>query len=526
MTRVAGLRALRHADSQPSRAVALLVKRYTPFIVALLILGALTLQIWQFRGRNYRDDEIRTVHAGMTMTPSEVVQWMSTDIHPPFWRVLASIWVGMFGPNEAITRFQSTLFAALALALLYRHTRDLFDAPTAIVAVFLLATHAVFVFYAHELRPYAALLMWVLALHLLFVRWLRTGRLLYAALYVLAAAAALYTHFFAVYAVAGQAVAFLILVRWDRRRFLWAIGLWVAVVLAFTGWLPSFLHSFLVTKPGGIEYSLPLDDAGTPALLYDTLQIRPYVLGALFVAVGLLLPLAITARCADASRFRGGVQWRKWYWVIIAVTVLVAAFITDATVAKVVTQRNFIIILPAVVLMAALGLRALPWQATLIALPLLLNPAVRSFVDFQPNQPYREVREFIDSDYVGGSPILVSVDQGTARYFAYNYYLLDTMSGAVSNDDFFNLTLGSPAVNLPDTRLSHITDASPAALARFDALIADAGQVFWIWSSNQAPYVQTYRDALHDRGFTRTRSEQYDYHGTTYGVDAYTRVGD
>ena len=502
--------------------VSALVPRLATVLFALLVVGALALQIFQFEGRNYRDDEIRTVHAGLTLSPAEVVQWMSVDIHPPFWRVLGALWVGTFGPLEPIVRFQSTLFAALALALLYRHAADLFDRQTALLAVFLLATHAVFIFYAHEFRPYAALLMWVLAANLFFVRWLLTRRYRYAVLYVLCAAAALYTHFFATFAVAGQVVAFLLLVRWDRRRYLWAFGLWLAVALAFSGWLPSFLHSFLVTKPGGIGYSLPLDDPGTSGLLFDTLQIRPYVLGSLFVAVGLLMPLAAyLRRPADAARFRLGASWRKWYWVIVAVTVIATAFLTDATVAKVITQRNFIVMLPAVILLAALGLRALPWQVTLVALPLLLNPAVRDFVDFQSNQPYQEVYAFIASDYQPGSPIVVAVDQGGARYFAYDYYLMDRMPGQVDRADFVNLSLGGPAVNLPDAALSHVTSATPADLAAFRARLASAPAVYWIASSDAPPHDAAYRAALLAEGFAVTRSEHYDAYGLA--VDAYTR---
>ncbi len=515
---------------QQSTRMGQLATRLAVPLCALLIVAALALQIYQFDGRNYRDDEIRTVHAGLTLSPAEVVQWMSVDIHPPFWRVLAAGWVGVFGPNESIARFQTTFYAALVLALLFRHAVDLFDRRTALVAVFLLSTHAVFIFYAHEFRPYAALLMWILGLHLCFVRWLRTRRFRYAVLYVLCGAAALYTHFFAAYAIAGQAVAFLILVSFDRRRLLSAIGLWVAILLAFSGWLPSFLHSFLVTKPGGIGYSVPLDDPGTLGLFYDTFQLRPYALGILFMAAGLFIPLTSVLRgqgqlsANEPFRFRMG--WRKWYWLIVSATVLVLALITDEFVTNVVTQRNFIIILPVFVFLAALGLRALPWQVTFLALPLLVNPAVRNFIDFQSNQPYREVRDFIARTHDVGDPVVVSVDQGTGRYFAYAYFLMDTMPGQLENRDFFNLTSGTPPINLPDTNLSHIVDASADSLGFFDAFTEDVSQVFWISSSDEAPYVDAYREALLDAGFAVTRSDRYTAYGSEYVVESYTRTGE
>src|SRR5688572_12487984 len=89
-------------------------------IFALIALGILALQVMHFSGRNYRDDEIRTVHAGMTMSVPEVVQWMSFDIHPPLWRVSGTEWVSAFGPAETISRFESALYSLLSLAFLYR----------------------------------------------------------------------------------------------------------------------------------------------------------------------------------------------------------------------------------------------------------------------------------------------------------------------------------------------------------------------------------------------------------------------
>jgi len=71
---------------------------------ALLALALVALASWHFADANYRDDEIRTTHAGMTMTVSEVLVWMSVDIHPPLWRVTATEWVRAFGPDEHVAR--------------------------------------------------------------------------------------------------------------------------------------------------------------------------------------------------------------------------------------------------------------------------------------------------------------------------------------------------------------------------------------------------------------------------------------
>lgn len=136
----------------------------------LILLAIVAFQISHFRGVSFRDDEIRTVHAGLTLSVTEVVQWMSVDIHPPLWRIFATSWVRLFGVDEAVARFSSVLTLALALALFYRALRDSFDGRVALAGLLVFGTHALILYYGHELRPYAALLLWTSALHLLFLR--------------------------------------------------------------------------------------------------------------------------------------------------------------------------------------------------------------------------------------------------------------------------------------------------------------------------------------------------------------------
>jgi hypothetical protein len=506
---------------QANERLARLVAFVTFAVIALAVIA---LQTYHFDRRNYRDDEIRTVHAGMTMTVPEVVQWMSVDIHPPLWRVSATIWVGLFGPDEKITRFETALYALLALAFMYRLAADLLDRRAALLAVFLLGTHSLFLFYAHEFRPYAALLLWIIALNWAFLRWLRYPRLLYAALYVLFCAAALYTHFFALYALAGQIATFLLLARWNPRLYLRAFGLWILAGLSFTGWLPSFLHSFLAAQPGGIEYGLPLNDPGTPGVLYNSLDFRPLALGNLLLGVALLTPLSARFKSQKPDQlFRFGLAWRKWYFIIMVAVIFAAAVLTELTITSVLTQRNLIIVLPAVAVLAAIGLRALPRQAVLIALVLLLNPSAREFIDYQRNQPYQEIYDVIAPDYQDHNPIIISVDQGTGSYFTFAYYLMDKMSGRITQADMFYLSAGEPDINLPEPPLNHIVDDSPESLSHFRALIGEAEQLWWISSEDAPPYIDMYRRTL-EQDFHLAETHSFESYGRTYTVSAYRRI--
>jgi uncharacterized membrane protein len=495
---------------------------------ALLVVVLVALQSWHFSGANYRDDEIRTTHAGMTMTIPEVITWMSVDIHPPLWRVSATTWVGLFGPDEPITRWLSSLYTALALAFLFRLALDLFDGQTALLAVFVLGTHALFMFYSHELRPYAALILWTNALHLAFVRWLRRPSFRYALLYVLFGTAALYTHFFALYVIAAQAVALVVLARWKPGVYVRAAGLFALAGLSFAGWLPSFLHSFLVTKPGGVDYGIS-GDLLTPSYLYNLLQLRPATIGN--VLVGFAVLLALTALWRTRRRmtgdpvFRFGTAWRTLYFVVIGGAVFALVLLSDRWV-DVLTRRNLLILIPPLAMLAAIGLRALPIQARLVAVILIALPAVDEFIQYEDVQPYREIADLIEPTYEAHEPVIISVDNGTGAYFAFAYYLMDRMPGRLTQNDMDYLTLGEMRVNLPEAPLNVIEDDSAASEAQFRDLIDDASRVWWVTSDHEPPQAETFRRIL-EANYTladTTTIDEVERYGAAYRVDVYQRT--
>jgi uncharacterized membrane protein len=493
-----------------------------PVLVILVVIG---WQVFNFRDISFRDDEIRTVHAATIMSPVEVVRWMSVDIHPPLWRVFATTWVQLFGVTEPVVRFSSVLTLMLALAAFYRVMRDWFDGRTAIIALVLLGMHGLVLYYGHELRPYAALLLWTSLLHLAFLRWLRRPGLRYALLLVMTGAAALYTHFFALYVILGQTVALLVLVCPLRNIYAKYIGLALLTGLAFTGWLPSFLHSFLVTKPGGVDYGIE-SGIGSLTSVYSILQVQPSPLANLLQGLAILIPLPFLVRTRrdEAAQFRFGAFWRQWYWLIIAGTVLAAAFVTNRWV-DVLTQRNLVVVVPALAALTAIGLRALPWQAQLVALMLLLGPSFTRFPAYERVLPFTEVANIIVPQYSAATPVIISVDDGPGDYFALAYTLMDRLPGRIDQTDMLYLTEGTPRVNLPEPMRDPVTAATPATLERLTLLVESTDQVWWVTSGYEPDYTVEFRTQL-ERDFERV--DQIDILGgtrfpTDYRVDLYRR---
>jgi len=99
------------------------------------------------------------------------------------------------GRSEIALRLPSTFALAWALLLLYRLGSELFDHRIGLLAAIGFALHPGVAFAASDARPYAIALAFTVASVLALVRWLRRGRLLDAASYVLAATVMVYAHY-------------------------------------------------------------------------------------------------------------------------------------------------------------------------------------------------------------------------------------------------------------------------------------------------------------------------------------------
>nr|MBP8974589.1 glycosyltransferase family 39 protein [Anaerolineae bacterium] len=276
----------------------------TLLLAAALLLALTALHTYHFHGRNFREDEIYTVHAAQIMDTSEVVQWIGTGgVHPAGWRVIAVWWVqalGEAGLTEPVVRHFSTLVTLLALALVWRLGADLGGWAVGGYAAFVLGTLPFAQFYMGEFRPYGALVLVTAGSTLALLRWVRRPTFARALLFVIFGVAALQTHYYAGYALAGLAVAFGLLVRWERGLYLRALGLFVAIGLSFSAWLLPLAHRFLVGG-GGVTYAMP-SDWRFFRQLHDQMMLEPVAMGRLLLIVGALVVLGAVAGQRDHLR--------------------------------------------------------------------------------------------------------------------------------------------------------------------------------------------------------------------------------
>jgi 4-amino-4-deoxy-L-arabinose transferase-like glycosyltransferase len=512
---------MRAADSQKARSNKALM--YCGFaIVAVAIIG---LHTYQFHGRSYRQDEAWVLHLALENSIPELVRGRVQDAHPPGWYVVIDIWVALFGHSEFLTRFLSSLCTALSLALLFRLGTDLFDKWVGLLAVFILGTSAFVQFFGHEFRSYAALITATIGMQLMFLRWLRRPCLKCALLYVLFGVGAIYTHYFAVYVIAAQAVLLVLLVRWQRGLYVRALGLFGAIALSLSAWVLPVLNGLIFGLPGGIEHALR-NEWESIELLHSQMQLAPAGIGEFLLSVAFIIPISLTRSFdigteIDRRCFRFNPEWRKWYLVIVPLVVLPLAFAANAF-APNVTPRNLIIILPPLAILAAFAMRALRWQAQAVLILLLAVPALTTFPVYVANGPYQEIVALMAPDYQAGSPVLIEAPQ-MWQHIPIAYYTRERLPTRVPNEDLFHLMPFQRYLDImPGPPVNIAFDATDETLQRFREFIGTAEQVWYI-EAGHTSFGSAFLEML-DEQYVPFRAASLDHPAYPHNVTEYRRI--
>jgi mannosyltransferase len=281
-------------------------------LCCVILLGAFALRINALGGQSLWYDEAVTARvAGQGL--AELTRWTAEDIQPPLYYYLVAGWTRMAGNTEWALRFPSAFFGTLTVALAWSVARRLLGGRPAFLAAVLTASSALHVYYAQEARMYALLtFLGLLGGYVLLRAWGAPRRSVaqWWGAFVLAAAAALYTHYFAGFLLGAYALVALLawLVEWRAadtaarggllRKAGYASGSLAAAALLFAPWLPAMLNRYRVDASywqGALKLGEAVRHvaisfvAGAPQAMLEADGVR----WSLLVATALLLGVAV-----------------------------------------------------------------------------------------------------------------------------------------------------------------------------------------------------------------------------------------
>jgi mannosyltransferase len=157
--------------------------------------------------QSYHHDEVITAMRVIPGSFEDMLHRVKTsESNPPLYYTLAWGWAKAFGTGEFGLRSLSALFGAATVPLGYLIGRQLSNRRTGLTLAALVALNPMLIWYSQEARSYALLVFFGALSLLLFLRALDGGRGRDLALWALASALALFSHYFAVFAVGVEAL--------------------------------------------------------------------------------------------------------------------------------------------------------------------------------------------------------------------------------------------------------------------------------------------------------------------------------
>jgi len=231
----------------PTRTGALWVLAFLTALGAAMRFASLDVQ-------SFHHDEVITVVRILPGSLGDVMHAVkSSESNPPLYYVLAWGWVKAFGSDEVGLRSLTALFGTATVPLAYCIGTELAHRRAGLIAAALVAVSPMLIWYSQEARSYALLVFFCAVSLLFFARALRTRSGRDLALWALASALALGSHYFAFFAVGIEALWLLIALRARWRLVLPAV---LVVAAAGAALIPLISAQVNPTHIGWIEESL------------------------------------------------------------------------------------------------------------------------------------------------------------------------------------------------------------------------------------------------------------------------------
>jgi len=212
--------------------------------VAALTVVAAALRLYGLTSKDIWYDEAFVLAIARLPIADILPTLVELDPHPPLFYVMMHAWLALAGADPLMARLPSVLFSTASVPLLYATGVPLAGRRAALAGAALLTFSSFHVYWAQEARMYSLLGLLGLGSTYFLVRASREGHWTLWVLHALTVAAALLTHVAAVFYLAAQAGAMLVLLA--RRRGLrpMAVRWFASQVIAgllFLPWVPALL---------------------------------------------------------------------------------------------------------------------------------------------------------------------------------------------------------------------------------------------------------------------------------------------
>ncbi|MEI6126406.1 MAG: glycosyltransferase family 39 protein [Pseudomonadota bacterium] len=362
-------------------------------LLAIISLGAL-LRFTKLDVQSLWNDELSSLNRINKTGLLQVIADSKNDVHPPLYYSLLYLWQNTFEKSACSARALSAFLGTLSILAIFFLGKELYAEKEGLISALIFSTSYFGIYYSQEARSYSLLLLLSICSYLFFIKALRqqsvsapaAGRLLTAFMYVLFTALLMYAHYFGVLVFLSQSAYIFIRLLKARDKKTAAPLLYQACTAVL--YIPQgiVLTSLADIKETWIERPDP------DFLLYYFNEYwgrsEPFFILALFCIfwfVRLRKNVLAKEKAESTERPDSFFLLASWYCVPLA-----AAYARSIFSTPILTPRNTIIVLPALIVMMARGAAGFKHKDLTAALTSLLFIAGLCSL-FITNDYYRKI---------------------------------------------------------------------------------------------------------------------------------------
>jgi len=341
-----------------------------------ILLLASILRLWNLGSESAWIDEAYSIELAKHSVV-DILNGTAADQHPPLYYLLLRLWF-FFGSGVTYARLLSVIIGVINVGQVLHCGKKSAGIVIGLLGGLLVAVSPMHVWYSQEIRMYILLvslttasttaLWWVL-------RGNQTSRWI---LYCLFSTLALYTHYFAAFVLLAQGIWVLIWI-WKQRtlHFLWYwLGSIAVTGILFLPWLPVAINQTRLHTMTWVESPTLNMIRDTLLRLIFGIAVLPWPDLLLWIVTGALLTLFIWSfihLLSNSSENNRSYFYTANWGIVPFVSISIIALIYP-----VYQFKQYLIVLPPILLLAAWISYSLPRKAGITALIVLLISATVS----------------------------------------------------------------------------------------------------------------------------------------------------
>lgn len=400
-------------------------------LTIILIIGAV-LRLYHIDFQSVWLDEIHTLNdANPSFSLSEVyTSVLNSDQHPPLYFYCIHFLFKIFGYTPVVARLFSALIGIITIYAMYKLGKEMFNKEVGIISSVLIAVNPFHIYHSQEARPYTMLCLFTILSFFYLIRFIRIPSRKNSVFYGLATALMLYGHFFALFGLLSQMfiLGFFLFLSEKKDKKVFLIHCLIAGLIALILFLPSYHILIAATKIK--QFWIPMPTGDTYLLIFKeffgyskiVLLLINFLLLFYFVRIFKRTSWVLNyTEIVENEMLFGFIILMPWI-VIVVITPLILSYVS----VPMIVSRYFISLLPAFLILIALGIyqfknQTFRWGILGLVCVFTLSETIisKKYYTRVSKTQFREVTQFIINNNKNSEPVVTSL-QWYYTYFLHN----------------------------------------------------------------------------------------------------------